>query len=278
MSICSEPDDLQERVRQARLDHRTIGFVPTMGALHEGHLSLVRASKSAGHFTLVSIFVNPAQFGPNEDFETYPRDAEADIQLARAAGADLCWLPHTQHLYPSGSETRVQPGPLAQRLCGLSRPAFFPGILTVVLKLFNLVRPDQAFFGEKDFQQLAIIRRMARDFFLPLEVVGCATVREADGLAMSSRNLGIRDQDRPAALALYRAIQVARDYYSHGGRQADELKRHILSQWPNSVELDYLEFRDPVDLELVDPLEGDTRIFIGAWLAGVRLIDNASLI
>lgn len=258
--------------------HRGIGFVPTMGKLHQGHLSLMEASKSQGLFTVVSVFVNPAQFGPNEDLEAYPRQPEKDYQLSMDAGADLVWYPSVEDIYPTGSETRVFPGQLSQKLCGISRPQFFPGICTVVLKLFNIIRPKQAFFGEKDFQQLAIIRKMAADFFLPVEVVGCPTIRETDGLAMSSRNAYLTPEDRPLALSLYRAIDTARTAYKDGNRDPMALRQKLIEAWPKGIELDYMDFRDPATLEEVATLQANTRLFLGAWLRSIRLIDNAALV
>lgn len=275
MQLKANPAKLRKILDQ----HRTqgIGFVPTMGYLHQGHLSLIEASKKAGLFTLVSIFVNPTQFGPNEDLDSYPREHERDYALAIESGADLVWFPTEENLYPKNSETSVLPGALSKKLCGLSRPKFFPGICTVVLKLFNLIQPDKAYFGEKDFQQLTLIRRMVADFFLPVEVVGCATVREPDGLAMSSRNAYLKPEDRATALTLFRTIAKARRAFLNGNTHAVRLKKQLIAEWPESMDLDYLDFRDPVTLEEVETLQADTRIFLGAWLRGIRLIDNAAL-
>lgn len=271
----ANPELLQSTLAAHR--HRGIGFVPTMGFLHEGHLSLIRTAKATGQFTVVSVFVNPAQFGPNEDLESYPREPERDYELSRQAGADLVWFPSVADLYAPGSETSVLPGNLSKKLCGLSRPNFFPGICTVVLKLFNLIRPDQAFFGEKDYQQLTIIRQMVRDFYLPTQVIGCPTVREEDGLAMSSRNAYLRPEDRPLALALFRTIERARALFAGGTRDAKVLQEDLKSSWPEGIELDYLELRHPTTLDEETHLSGESRLFLGAWLRGIRLIDNAAL-
>jgi len=276
--LISDIPALRACLTTARQAGRRIGLVPTMGFLHAGHCSLIEASRRDGHFTIVTIFVNPAQFGPNEDFDSYPRDHDRDFDLAAAAGADLVWYPEASDLYPPGSQTMVQPGALAQRLCGLSRPRFFGGICSVVLRFFNLVRPDTAYFGEKDFQQLCIIRRMVADFYMDVTVVGCATLREADGLAMSSRNARLTTTDRPLALTLIRTIEAAREAYLRGERDAAALKQRLIAAWPADIELDYLDFREPVFLEEVQVLAADARLFVGAWLKGVRLIDNAALV
>jgi pantoate--beta-alanine ligase len=268
---------LKSLIAAERARGKPIGFVPTMGGLHQGHCSLIEASRADGCFTVASVFVNPAQFGPNEDFDVYPRDPDGDFAKCEAAGADLVWYPDTLDLYPVAAQTVVTPGPLSKMLCGRSRPKFFGGICTVVLKFFHLVAPDRAYFGEKDFQQLTIIRRMVADFLMDVEVLGCPTMREPDGLAMSSRNARLADKDRDLALTLARTLNTAREAYAAGERDgillADQLKR----AWPERLDLDYLEFREPHHLALSERLQDDTRLFLGAWLDGVRLIDNAPL-
>lgn len=274
----SDIQQLQQILAEQRAKGRTIGFVPTMGYLHEGHQSLIRLAHKAGHFTVVSNFVNPLQFGPNEDYDTYPRDMARDDRLSAEAGADLVWYPSLEDIYPAWAQTVVTPGALAQRLCGVSRPQFFGGICTVVLKFFHLIQPQQAYFGEKDFQQLAIIRRMVADFYLDVEIVGGATVREPDGLAMSSRNARLKPADRDVALTLYQCIQEARRCFAAGMRDPAELRKRLQTNWPVRLDLDYMDFRDPVNLDEVSELAADTRIFLGAWLHGVRLIDNGALV
>ena len=277
--LYSNVSELREIVNQQRGRNRTIGFVPTMGFFHKGHQSLIKLSKDHGNFTVVSVFVNPTQFGPNEDFKTYPRDSERDFELCKAAGGDFVWFPEVNDVYPEGSDTTVIPGALAGCLCGASRPRFLSGVLTVVLKLFNIVRPDRAYFGEKDFQQLVVIRRMTADFFMDIEVVGCPTVREPDGLAMSSRNVRLKsEKERDLALTLYRIILKAREAFGNGERDAAALKESLMSLWPFDITLDYLDFRNPISLEEESILAPDTRIFLGAWLNGVRLIDNGPLV
>lgn len=255
----------------------SIGFVATMGSLHCGHQSLIDASRRQGLFTVVSIFVNPTQFGPNEDLDAYPRDPAGDMAACEAAGADLIWFPDVSDLFPDTAQTTVAPSALAQRLCGISRPAFFGGICTVVLKLFNLIKPSFAFFGEKDYQQLAIIRQMVNDFYLDVEVIGVPTMRETDGLAMSSRNARLNPSQRKIALNLWRMLCLARSAFADGDRNAEQVRNRLLDTWPDGLTLDYLEFRDPIQLEPVAVLSADTRILLGAWLDGIRLIDNIAL-
>lgn len=269
--------DVGKFVQDQRKQGRSIGFVPTMGYLHQGHLSLIEASKRDGHCTVMSIFVNPTQFGPNEDFDAYPRDEARDLNLAEQAGADAVWFPTRGDLYPQGDDMRITPGEMGDCLCGISRPVFFSGILTVVMKLFHAVKPDCAYFGEKDFQQLTLIRRMTQLFFLDVRIVGCPTVREIDGLAMSSRNVRIPPDRRNDALGLFRTIQNARKAFLAGQKDPKTLRQHLLQRWPDGLDLDYLEFRDPQTLNEVTLLKPSTRIFIGAWLDGVRLIDNAEI-
>ncbi len=200
-------EEVRNALARTRLEGRTIGFVPTMGALHEGHLSLVRASKRRTDITVVSIFVNPTQFGPGEDFDAYPRDPESDAAMLEAEDVEFLFVPAVSVMYPSGSVTRVDPGPLADVLCGAARPGHFSGVATVVTKLLNIVRPDIAFFGEKDYQQLKVLQQVARDLDMPTRVVGCPIVREADGLAMSSRNRYLTPEQRSQALALHRGSE-----------------------------------------------------------------------
>jgi pantoate--beta-alanine ligase len=256
---------------------RPFGLVPTMGYLHEGHLALIRAAREAGCATVVTVFVNPTQFAPGEDFASYPRDEKRDFRLASHAGADLVWFPKAEVIYPAGWQTSVLPGALAKRLCGLSRPHFFGGVCSVVLRLFQIIQPQHAWFGEKDFQQLVILRRMVVDFFLPVTLHGMPTVREPDGLAMSSRNARLAPERRDLALTLWRCICRARQAYGAGRRDAATLLAELRADWPAELGLDYMEFRDPKELELQEKLGPKTRLFLAAWLDGVRLIDNSPL-
>lgn len=243
---------------------------------------------------MVSIFVNPSQFGPNEDFSSYPRTEEADGIVAEESGADLVWYPSVRDIYPFstgklGSNVGgmlIDPGPNARVMCGASRPDFFSGVCTVVMRLFNLVRPTVAYFGEKDWQQLSLIQRMVQDFHMDVRVVGVGTMRDADGLAMSTRNKYICGDDRNSALTLVRCLQRAQHEYRDGLRSADDCRALLLSQWCSDLELDYLDFRDGRSLEPVTTMDDHTRLFVACWMRGtgggtqavrVRLIDNASV-
>jgi pantoate--beta-alanine ligase len=248
---------------------------------------LIREASKHGSFLVASLFVNPTQFGANEDFDRYPIDLNRDCRLAEAAGADLAWMPTMKDIYPSAREGKkpelseqaftVRVQQKADRLCGLSRPDFFHGICTVVLKLFQLVRPDFACFGEKDFQQLALIQSMVEDFFLDIEIISCPIVRESDGLAMSSRNVRLSPHGRQQAVALYQLLVQAHEAFVAGERDALALANRLKQQVPDAFLLDYCEFRDPRTLELVHTLQSDSRLFLAASLEGVRLIDNAAV-
>nr|WP_320067793.1 pantoate--beta-alanine ligase [Micromonospora sp. RTGN7] len=256
----------------------TVGVVMTMGALHSGHETLLRAARERADHVLVTIFVNPLQFGPNEDFDRYPRTLEADLEVCRRAGSDVVFAPSRKEMYPEGEpRVRVNPGLLGDDLEGLSRPGFFHGVLTVVLKLFQLTRPDLAFFGEKDYQQLTLVRRMARDFDVPVEVVGVPTVREPDGLALSSRNRYLSAQERAAALTLSAALRAgaeAADRGADAGAVLAEANRAFGAGTPGA-QLDYLVLTDP-DLE-PGPVVGPARLLVAAGVGATRLIDNVAI-
>lgn len=254
-----------------------VGLVPTMGYLHEGHLSLIRRAKAENDLVVVSIFVNPAQFGPNEDFQRYPRDLERDQELAEAAGTDILFAPEVGEMYPEGYQTYVEvTGGVARRMCGASRPGHFRGVATVVLKLFNIVEPDRAYFGEKDAQQLRVIRRMARDLNLKVEIIGCPIVREADGLALSSRNVYLNQAERKAALILYRTLSRAKELIEIGERDAAVLREQLIKTIAAepSASLDYLEIADSESLEPVAKLTGEIIIALAVRIGTTRLIDN----
>ncbi|MER5701099.1 pantoate--beta-alanine ligase [Micromonospora sp. NPDC002296] len=256
----------------------TVGVVMTMGALHSGHETLLRAARERADHVLVTIFVNPLQFGPSEDFDRYPRTLAADLESCQRAGADLVFAPDREEMYPDGEpRVRVNPGLLGEDLEGLSRPGFFDGVLTVVLKLFQLTRPDLAFFGEKDYQQLTLVRRMARDFDVPVEVVGVPTVREPDGLALSSRNRYLSAQEREAALSLSASLRAGADAADRGldaGAVLAEAHR-AFGSGAAGARLDYLVLTDP-DLE-PGPVAGPARLLVAAWVGATRLIDNAAI-
>lgn len=264
--------------REAKHGGKRLGFVPTMGALHEGHLSLVRAAREQCDVVAASVFVNPKQFGPNEDFAKYPRDLERDSKLLAAEGVALLFAPSAEEMYPAGAETVVYVEGLSEKLCGRSRPGHFRGVTTVVAKLFNIVEPNAAFFGQKDAAQLAIIRRMVRDLNLSVEIIGCSIVREPDGLAMSSRNAYLSPTERKQALALSRALQEIAGKFAAGERSASPLiaaGKTVLAQEP-AIRLDYLEIVDPETLEPVEDARG-ALVAVAAFVGATRLIDNTVL-
>jgi pantoate--beta-alanine ligase len=278
------PEALAQRLQSLRHDGERIAFVPTMGALHEGHLSLISIARQHAACVVVSIFVNPRQFGPNEDFGAYPRTEEADIAAARSAGADVVYLPAADVMYPAGYQTVVSVPQLAEPLDGRSRPGFFDGIATVVTKLFNQVRPDVAVFGEKDFQQLLVIRRLVRDLNLPIEVVGAPIVREADGLAMSSRNRYLAEDERAIAGRLNEIMRATIARIGDGEPLADALETARAAMDEAGLDpVDYLEVRHRETLALPDtphlsPAElPDYRLFAAVMLGRTRLIDNMPL-
>ncbi|HEV3457807.1 MAG TPA: pantoate--beta-alanine ligase [Thermoanaerobaculia bacterium] len=257
----------------------TVGLVPTMGALHQGHLSLVELARHRVRRVVASVFVNPTQFGPGEDFNLYPRQLGTDSVLLEGAGCDLLFAPDVETLYPPGHSTFVDPGGLAQGLEGERRPGHFRGVATVVCALFNLVRPEVAVFGEKDAQQLAVVRRLVRDLHLGIEIVPGPTVREADGLAMSSRNTYLSADERRAATVLYRALQAAAAAVAAGERQGAEVRR-ILHQVVEGEPLAHLEYAEVVDAENFQPLAtlaGRVVLPVAARLGKTRLIDNFQL-
>jgi pantoate--beta-alanine ligase len=258
---------------------KTIAFVPTMGWLHEGHLALMREGRKHGDTLIVSIFVNPTQFGPTEDFQDYPRDLDRDVTLAKSVGVDVIFAPEAKAMYDKAYQTHVDLEMLPRHLCGPSRPGHFRGVATVVTKLFNIVRPQVAFFGEKDYQQLVIIRRMVRDLNLDIRVIGVPTVRESDGLAMSSRNTYLSEEERRSARSLFVSLQQAQESVAQGITNAGELI-HGASEFMGSkphVQIDYIAICDPETLEDVDRVEGPTLMALAVRVGKTRLIDNAIL-
>lgn len=260
----------------ARQAGRTIGLVPTMGALHQGHISLVEAAKRDGTYVVVSIFVNPTQFGPNEDFARYPRDEAGDVRKCEQAGVDLVFVPPVEQMYPPDAVTTVHVAKLTDTLCGPCRPGHFDGVATVVAKLFDIVQPDRAYFGQKDAQQLAVIRRMTRDLNLPIEIVGCPTVREPDGLALSSRNAMLSADERRRAPALHRALCDARDRIASGERDAQQLTNHMarIIGEARPAQIDYISIVDPDTMQLVERIDGPVLIALAVRIGHTRLIDN----
>ena len=271
--------DLRALLRPLRDEGKRIGFVPTMGFLHEGHGALIRQSAARCDATVVSIFVNPNQFGPGEDLATYPRDLERDQNLCLETGATVLFLPEVAEIYPTGFQTHVEPGPLADTLCGRYRPGHFRGVATVVAKLFNIVQPDLAFFGQKDFQQTAVIRRMARDLSLPVDVVVVPTVREADGLALSSRNTYLDEEARARALTLSQGLLAAKAAFEGGERQASKLVKAAKALMTGADSIQYLEL---VDAQTLTPFKGPVdrtvALCVAAYVGSTRLIDNVLLV
>lgn len=281
-AVATTRAELADLVAPARAEGRRISFVPTMGALHAGHASLIRTARKevSDGPQVVSIFVNPMQFAPGEDLDRYPRTFEADLDVCAAEGADVVFAPAVEEVYPGGEpQVTVDPGPLARQLEGAARPTHFHGVLTVVAKLFGLVRPDVAVFGEKDYQQLALIRRMVADLCLGVQVVGAETVREADGLALSSRNRYLDAEQRQAATALSRALRAAQDRGRYGAPAARWAAKSQLLTEPR-VEPDYLELRLPDLSELPADYdyEGPARMLVAARVGKTRLIDNLPVV
>ncbi len=276
MQIIKTIQAMKERSSQARREGEVIVFVPTMGSFHEGHLSLMREGRKLGDLLVVSLFVNPTQFTPNEDFKNYPRDFERDRKMAEEVGTDVLFAPEGEEMYPPDHQTIVRVEKVARNLCGRSRPTHFQGVATVVTMLFEIVMPHVAIFGEKDYQQLVTIKQMVRDLHMSVEVVGMPTVREPDGLAMSSRNTYLLPEERKASLSLYLSLRKAEELLQKGERDADrilqEMKR-ILQSEP-LVRMDYVEVCDARTLEDVRHIEGDVVIALAAYLGKTRLIDN----
>ncbi len=280
MQIITDPRQFQAACLELKDQGLTLSLVPTMGALHDGHKSLLMEGRSLADKLLVSVFVNPAQFGPNEDFTSYPRDFGRDCEIVRACGADILFAPETSAMYAPNHATWVEVPERAKTLCGAARPGHFRGVCTVVLKLFNLARPDIALFGEKDRQQLCIIKKMASDLDLPLEVRGCPTVREPDGLALSSRNQHLTPEERLQAVHIIKGLRLAEDLRKTGETSVAKLTQAVRDYWQNLIpdgEIDYLEFVRPDDLSPLGSLEGAAIAAAAVKFSRTRLIDNILL-
>jgi pantoate--beta-alanine ligase len=278
LKIVGDPAAMRSESSEARSLGRTIGFVPTMGSLHEGHLSLVRRCRASGSVTVASIFVNPAQFSPGEDFERYPRDPDRDARLLEKEGVDILFLPEASDLYRPGHSTWVDVTGLTRGLCAAHRPGHFRGVATIVAKLLNLVRPDAAYFGQKDAQQAAIIRRMVEDLDFDTRVVVCPTVREPDGLALSSRNVFLSPEHRLAAPSLYAALEAGRRAVASGERDAGRLRSMMTERLQGAgFRPQYVDAVGATSLEPVDPLDGEVLLAAAAYLGATRLIDNVTL-
>jgi pantoate--beta-alanine ligase len=278
MTICRTPAEMHATCRELRRSG-TLGLVPTMGALHQGHLSLVSAAKTGNDAVAVSIFVNPTQFGPNEDYDAYPRDFETDCRKLTDAAVDAVFAPSAATMYPSGNTTYVDVGELGSRLDGGSRPGHFRGVATIVSRLFHIVQPDRAYFGQKDAAQVAVLRRMARDLNIPVEISVCPIFREPDGLAMSSRNRYLSPTERERALILYRALRTAENCASAGETSAEALRDamlRVLTTDPE-VRLDYAAVVNPDTLLPLEDTSDGALLAVAAWVGTTRLIDNVLL-
>lgn len=280
MNIIKDINDLRAWVLKMKSQGKTIGFVPTMGALHDGHLSLVKTAKEQSDVVVVSIFVNPTQFGPGEDLDAYPRDLEGDQKKLISVDTDVLFYPSVETMYPQGYETYVTvEGDITKALCGKSRPTHFKGVTTIVNKLFNMVTPDKAFFGQKDAQQVAIIQKMVRDLNMALEVIPCPILREDDGLAMSSRNSYLSKEERKDALVLSQSLQMAKELIEAGEKKAIKVIENMVDKI-GSVDyaiIDYIEIVNPYTLEKIENIQGEILIALAVTLGKPRLIDNIRL-
>ncbi len=277
--VIRDPAVMRARAENLRRDGKRICVVPTMGFLHRGHMSLMRAGRARCDVLILTIFVNPTQFGPGEDLDVYPRDEDGDLAKARECGVDIAFCPDAAAMYPPGHQTHVEVRELQSPLCGAARPGHFRGVATVVTKLFNLTRPHLAVFGRKDFQQLALIRRMTRDLDLAVEIVGMPIVREDDGLALSSRNAYLSDEERAQGLCLYRALETARALFAGGEREAEVLvgaARRVIAE-AALARIDYVELRDAATLEALAVVERPAVLALAVFLGKTRLIDNTVL-
>lgn len=279
MRIIESVFEMQQQADAWRRAGKSIALVPTMGFLHEGHLGLARAVRDRADVVVMSIFVNPVQFGPAEDFERYPRDLERDVLLAGEAGVDVIFAPGVREMYPEGYQTYVETVKVTLPLCGRNRPVHFRGVTTVVTKLFNIVKPHVAIFGQKDFQQLVTIRRMAKDLNMDIEILGLPTVREPDGLAMSSRNKYLTVEQRRSALRLSESLKTAQDLLDAGERRSEAILSEVrrILEGDGGVEIDYADLRDPDTLEEITVVEGPVLLALAARLGATRLIDNRVL-
>lgn len=276
MTVVEKISEIKPLIDKYKKENKTIGFVPTMGYLHEGHISLVKSSVQDNSITIISIFVNPAQFGPNEDFDRYPRDFDGDCRKAEAAGVDIVFAPSVGEMYPERYNTYTEVFGITDKLCGKSRPGHFRGVCTVVLKLFNIVEPDRAYFGQKDAQQVAVIKKMVADLNLRVKIITCPIIRESDGLAMSSRNVYLSSEERKAALVLSRALKEAADAIKGGVRDSRNVMDLIVGRISEEklANIDYVEVVDAETLENKERLQGDMLLAVAVKFGKTRLIDN----
>ena len=276
MKIVSTVNDVRSTVKEWKKNGLKVGLVPTMGFLHEGHLSLIKKAVAENDKVIVSVFVNPTQFGPNEDFEAYPRDLNKDAALCEEAGADLIFHPEPEEMYPDGFCSSVNMTGLTDALCGKSRPIHFQGVCTVVSKLFNIAAPDNAYFGEKDAQQLAIIKRMVKDLNFDIKITGCPIIREEDGLAKSSRNTYLNPEERQAALVLSKAVKCGRSLVEGGEKDSAVILKEMKSIIENEplARIDYVEIVDMNTMRNIDKVKGDVLCAMAVYIGKTRLIDN----
>ncbi|MCJ7662684.1 MAG: pantoate--beta-alanine ligase [Desulfobacterales bacterium] len=279
MEIIVQTKEMQRRAEQGRREGMIIAFVPTMGFLHEGHLSLMREGRKRGDCLVTSIFVNPTQFGPAEDYDRYPRDLKQDLRLVQGVGVDICFTPSVAEMYPDGFQTFVEVEQVTQNLCGFSRPHHFRGVTSVVAKLFNIVKPHLAFFGQKDYQQLIAIKQMVKDLNMDVEVVGMPTIREPDGLAMSSRNAFLNPKKRKEAARLYRSLLKGRELFAQGERSAATILQEVkkIIEEEKSVVIDYVKICDAHTLEDIEEIKSEAVIALAVKMGKTRLIDNIIL-
>jgi len=268
---------MQGTSRDYILTGKTVGLVPTMGALHEGHLSLVRRARQENDLTVVSVFVNPMQFGPTEDFKNYPRDIEGDMEKLQREGADIVFMPEISSMYPEGFSTHVDVGKISEKLCGAFRPGHFRGVATVVTKLLNIIKPTRAYFGQKDFQQTVVINHLVKDLDMDIGIIVCPTIRERDGLAMSSRNAYLDESQREASTVIYESIHEASELIKSGIMDAIHVTgvmRERLFHKPAISEVEYCGIYDPNTLEEISEIKGDVLLAVGVKIGHTRLIDN----
>ena len=280
MEVIKRTAEMQEISLRLKREGRIIGLVPTMGYLHDGHLSLIKKARRENDIVIMSNFVNPLQFGPKEDFATYPRDLDRDNKLAESAGVDYVFAPTTEEMYPQGYDTYVEvKGPITEKMCGKSRPGHFKGVTTVVLKLFLITQPDRAYFGQKDAQQAIVIRKMVTDLNVPVKIITCPIIREEDGLALSSRNTYLSSEERLQALALPRALSAGRDMIMKGETDPQKVRLHIKQMLESSpgIRVDYVEVVDGDDLSDLSVIKGKVLLAAAVYVGKTRLIDNIDL-
>ncbi len=278
--LIKDINQMKSIISRLKKEGKSIGFVPTMGYLHEGHISLIRCSEKDNDITVVSIFVNPIQFGKNEDLDRYPRDLERDFEICKKEGVDYLFYPSAKEMYPEGYSTYVEVEGLTEELCGRYRPGHFKGVTTVVMKLFNIVNPDRAYFGKKDFQQLKVIQRMVQDMNMEVQVIGCPIVREKDGLALSSRNKYLSEEERKSAVSLYRALMRSKELFESGETDPRKIKKEmekVILSYPAVRDIQYIEIVDSESLKPVEKVKKGDTIAIAVFIGNTRLIDNIQL-